>query len=103
VSHKPAPNLTQIPLTPSDTSAHYRPAPAAVTGVKVMVWNLPLTASFAEVSAMTTACGNVRTLNVRNENNTAIIEFSSAQSADHFVRLYNHTLLSGCVLTVSKI
>ena len=106
VSHKPAPNLTQIPLTPSDAStgpaSHIRPVPA-VRGVKVMIWNLPLSANFAEVSAMTTSCGSVRTLNVRKENSTAIIEFSNPQSADHFIRLHNNTVMSGCVLTVNRI
>jgi hypothetical protein len=106
VSHKPAPNLTQIPLTPSDSSqgpaANIRPVPA-VRGVKVMVWNLPGSANFAEVSAMTTSCGSVRTLNVRKENNTAIIEFSNPQSADHFIRLHHNTIMDNCVLTVNRI
>lgn len=103
VSHKPAPNLTQIPLTPSDgPPSNIRPVPA-VRGVKVMIWNLPVSANFAEVSAMTTSCGSVRTLNVRKENNTAIIEFSNPQSADHFIRLHNNTVMSGCVLTVNRI
>ena len=106
VSHKPAPNLTQIPLTPSDSSqgpaANIRPVPA-VRGVKVMIWNLPGSANFAEVSSMTTSCGSVRTLNVRKENNTAIIEFSNPQSADHFIRLHHNTIMDNCVLTVNRI
>lgn len=104
VSHKPAPNLTQIPLTPSpaETSSPIRTV-QAVRGIRVMIWNLPPSSNFAEVSAMTTSCGSVRTLNVRKENNTAIIEFSNSQSADHFVRLYNNTVMVGCLLTVSRI
>ena len=103
VSHKPAPNLTQIQLTPSDPSAgSIKPVPA-IRGVKVMIWNLPPSAHFAEVSAMTTSCGSVRTLNVRKENNTAIIEFSNGQSAEHFIRLHNNTIMAGCLLTVNKI
>ena len=68
-----------------------------------MLWNLPASANFAEVSSMTTSCGSVRTLNVRKENNTAIIEFSNPQSADHFIRLHNNTIMDGSVLTVNRI
>jgi RNA recognition motif. (a.k.a. RRM, RBD, or RNP domain) len=82
--------------------SHVRPVPA-VRGVKVMIWNLPPAASFADVSAMTTSSGSVRTLNVRKETNTAIIEFSNPQSAEHFIRLHNNTVVSGHLLTASKI
>ena len=52
---------------------------------------------------MTTLCGSVRTLNVRKENGTAIIEFSNLQSADHFIRLHNNTVIGGNELTVYKV
>ena len=96
---RPAFNLNKIePLKSTFDSL----AVPAVRGVKVMVWNLPTSANFAEVSSMTTSCGSVRTLNVRKENSTAIIEFSNPQSADHFIRLHNNTVMDGCVLSVNR-
>ena len=41
--------------------------------------------SFRRISAMTTACGNVRNINV-NENGTAILEFANSAGAENFIQ-----------------
>ena len=59
---------------------------------RVMISNLPRNMSFERISAMTTACGNVRTINV-NENGTAIVEFANRAGAENFIQAYKKTPL----------
>ena len=65
------------------TAAAATPRP---TSAKVLITNLPPTADFGQISSMTTACGNVRTINVRSESNSAVIEFINPESVDLFIR-----------------
>ena len=68
------------------------PATARPTSAKVLITNLPPTASFERISSMTTACGNVRTINVRSESNSAVIEFINPESVDLFIRQHHKKL-----------
>jgi len=100
VAHKPAPNLTLIPLTPTPISNN----PTGIrSGAKVRLSNLPRTANFSEITALTTSCGTVRNLNVSRETNSAIIEFESPQSVDIFVSSYNNTILGNHLLSATRI
>ena len=69
---------------------------------RVMISNLPRNMSFARVSAMTTACGNVRNINV-NENGTAIVEFANPAGAENFIRTNNRKIIDRSQITVSRL
>ena len=81
-----------------------RPLPATPRSshsTKLRVHNLPHTATFTEVSGMTTACGNVKTIQV--EGNTATIEFMDGQAAEKFIAMYNRKMMDLSILTVTRI
>ena len=69
---------------------------------RVMISNLPRNMSFERISAMTTACGNVRTINV-NENGTAIVEFANTAGAENFIRANNRKIIDRSLITVSRL
>ena len=58
--------------------------------------------SFERISAMTTACGNVRNINV-NENGTAIVEFANTAGAENFIRANNRKIIDRSLITVSRL
>jgi len=74
---------------PATAAAAATPRP---TSAKVLITNLPPTADFGQISSMTTACGNVRTINVRSESNSAVIEFINPESVDLFIRQHHKKL-----------
>jgi hypothetical protein len=119
VAHKPAPTLTQIRMVDSDNSnlrsiptIGSAPVPtpmsapritkAGGTSNRVMISNLPPTMSFERISAMTTACGNVRTVNV-NENGTAIVEFANPAGAENFIRANNRKMIDRSMISVARL
>lgn len=124
VSHKPAPTLTQIQTVPESAPAAAKnnlrsiptiggssvPTPMqgpriAKTGGashRVMISNLPPMMSFERISAMTTACGNVRTINV-NENGTAIVEFVNPSGAENFIRANNRKMIDRSMISVARL
>ena len=69
---------------------------------RVMISKLPRDMSFEHISAMTTACGNVRNINV-NENGTAIVEFANTAGAENFIRANNRKIIDRSLITVSRL
>ena len=58
--------------------------------------------SFECISAITTAAGNVRNINV-NDNATAIVEFANPTSAENFIPTSNRKVIGRCMITVARL
>ena len=69
---------------------------------RVLISNLPPMMSFERISAMTTAAGNVRNINV-NDNATAIVEFANPSSAENFIRTSNRKVIDRSMITVARL
>ena len=69
---------------------------------RVLISNLPPMMSFERISAMTTAAGNVRNINV-NDNATAIVEFANPTSAENFIRTSNRKVIDRSMITVARL
>jgi len=69
---------------------------------RVMISNLPPMMSFERISAMTTAAGSVRNINV-NDNATAIVEFANPASAENFIRTSNRKVIDRSMITVARL
>ena len=101
-------NLRSIPTlgasvpTPMNQQGQPRITKTGGQSNRVMISNLPRNMSFARVSAMTTACGNVRNINV-NENGTAIVEFANPAGAENFIRTNNRKIIDRSQITVSRL
>ncbi len=70
-------------------------------GCKVLVTNLPASATFDRLSQMTTACGAVRTL--RLEAGRAVIEFAEPSAADRFYKSNNRKMMDLSILQVARL
>jgi hypothetical protein len=102
-------NLRSIPMVGSGSNA---PTPLmgnthkiTKTGgmsSRVLISNLPPMMSFERISAMTTAAGNVRNINV-NDNSTAIVEFANPASAENFIRTSNRKVIDRSMITVARL
>jgi hypothetical protein len=68
-----------------------------------MITNLPPNATFGRISSMTETCGVVRTINVRSENNSAIIEFVHPESVDSFIRAYHQQVFDSNMINVYRV
>ena len=118
VSHKPAPSLTQIrtvdhsnysndnsnlrSIPTVGSSGNHRITKTGGSSNKVMISNLPSTMSFERISAMTTACGIVRNLNV-HDNGTAIVEFGNPGIAENFIRTNNRKIIDRSSISVVRL
>ena len=69
---------------------------------RVLITHLPPNMSFARITAMTTACGNVKNLN-KSDNNSAIVEFANPAGAENFIRSNNRKVIDQCMITVSRL
>ena len=69
---------------------------------RVLITHLPPNMNFARITAMTTACGSVKTLNMA-ENNSAIVEFANPAGAENFIRSNNRKVIDQCMITVSRL
>ena len=78
-------------------------AAAAPRSAKAMITNLPPNATFGRISSMTETCGVVRTINVRSENNSAIIEFVHPESVDSFIRSYHQQMFDNVMINVYRV
>ncbi len=101
------PNLRSIPMAAapgSDASASssHKITKAGGTSSRVMISNLPISMSFERISAMTTACGSVRTINI-NDGGSAIVEFVNPSMAENFIRANNRKSIDGSTITVSRL
>ena len=101
--HTPAAHQT-IPAghAPSHTP-NVQVAAAAPRSAKAMITNLPPNATFGRISSMTETCGVVRTINVRSENNSAIIEFVHPESVDSFIRSYHQQMFDNVMINVYRV
>jgi len=79
------------------------PVAAAPRSAKAMITNLPPNATFGRISSMTETCGVVRTINVRSENNSAVIEFVHPESVDSFIRSYHQQLFDNVMINVYRV
>ena len=104
-SQYPAPATHQaLPAghVPSHTPS-VQVAAAAPRSAKAMITNLPPNATFGRISSMTETCGVVRTINVRSENNSAIIEFVHPESVDSFIRSYHQQMFDNVMINVYRV
>ena len=91
---------------PVHTPVHPTPrAPVAAVprSAKAMITNLPPNATFGRISSMTETCGTVRTINVRSENNSAVIEFVHPESVDAFIRSYHQQMFDHVMINVYRV
>ena len=97
-----APNHT---LTAVQVPSHVSSVPVAAgpRSAKAMITNLPPNATFGRISSMTETCGVVRTINVRSENNSAIIEFVHPESVDSFIRAYHQQVFDSNMINVYRV
>ena len=70
---------------------------------RVMISNLPGTMNFARISAMTTACGNVKNINMQTENGTAVVEFANPSGAENFIRANNRKIIDRSMISVARL
>ena len=70
-------------------------------GGKLLVSNLPQTVTFDRVSQMTTACGEVKTVQVHAGK--AVVEFVSPAAADKFMKTYNRKMMDLSILTITRL
>ncbi len=99
-------NLVTIPLVDDEPRASnggqgpQSSQPSRMTN-KVLISNLPASVTFDRVSQMTTACGNVKTIQI--DGNRAIVEFVDFAGADKFLKLNNRKMMDLSILTVTRI
>ena len=102
-------NVTPVGQYPAPVPVHAPPRAAPSTAVhaprsaKAMITNLPPNATFGRISSMTETCGTVRTINVRSENNSAIIEFVHPESVDAFIRSYHQQMFDHVMINVYRV
>ena len=97
-SHYPSATTSHTLVHPSNI-----PVAAAPRSAKAMITNLPPNATFGRISSMTETCGVVRTINVRSENNSAVIEFVHPESVDSFIRSYHQQLFDNVMINVYRV
>ena len=101
-------NLRSIPTVGSGSNAptplmgNHKITKTGGMSSRVLISNLPPMMSFERISAMTTAAGNVRNINV-NDNATAIVEFANPSSAENFIRTTNRKVIDRSMITVARL
>ena len=97
-------NLRSIPTLGASVPApmNHKVTKTGGMSTKVMISNLPPLMSFERISHMTTACGNVRTINV-TERGSAIVEFANISGAENFIRTNNRKMIDRSMITVSRL
>ena len=88
---------------PGGSGAQPRITKTGGSSSRVLITHLPPNMSFARITAMTTACGNVKNLNVKSDNNSAIVEFANPAGAENFIRSNNRKVIDQCMITVSRL
>ena len=98
-------NLRNIPTIGSSVPTPMQQPRITKTGgssSRVLITHLPPNMNFARITAMTTACGSVKTLNMA-ENNSAIVEFANPAGAENFIRSNNRKVIDQCTIIVSRL
>ena len=92
-----------VPVAQAPAHTASIPVATAPRSAKAMITNLPPNATFGRISSMTETCGVVRTINVRSENNSAIIEFVHPESVDSFIRSYHQQMFDNVMINVYRV
>lgn len=93
-------NLVSIPLAAGSGSAT-KARLSRPPGCRVLVTNLPASATFDRVSQMTTSYGPVKT--IQFDNGRAVVEFQQAASAWAFYKDNDKKLMDLSVLSVTRL
>ncbi len=121
LTHNPSPNTITINPADSKPQQHRQqqqhngnlvPVPAGrppaaprtptrIPGCRVLITNLPSTATFDRLSQMGSACGKVRT--IQFENDRAVIAFVEASSAERFYKTNNRKMMDLSILSVARL
>ena len=99
-------NLRNIPTIGGSSVPTPMPQPRITktggSSSRILISHLPPSMSFERITAMTTACGSVKTLN-KTDNNSAIVEFANPAGAENFIRSNNRKVIDHCMITVSRL